>query len=132
MNTNKTLLRNALIANAVFSFSSGLSLLLFSSFFVVTLPLPGPVSLWVIGGGLLLFVMLLLYTATRKAIPSSLVHSIIIMDLAWVLGSLVILVWDPLQFSFNGKLLIGGVALVVGVLALVQKMGLNRMRSTPS
>ena len=87
-----------------------------------------PYILIYIGIGLLLFVVSLLLEARRKVLAPQKVKLIIIQDLAWVVGSAILLLWDPVDFSLAGQFIVGGVAVVVLILAMFQSIGLRKLK----
>jgi hypothetical protein len=116
-------LRTALLSNAAFSVLSATVFLIAANPLAKLMHLPYPLVLQVIGGGLVVFVGLLLWVAKHQR--PFWVRTVIIMDATWVVGSAVVLVWDPVGFSIWGIGLILGIALVVAGLALWQWRALN-------
>jgi len=120
-------LRTALRANATFSAVSGLTALLWA------IPLAGwmggfsPWILLALGPGLLLFALLLI-VETRRARPvPSAALAISIADLAWVVGSAVLLMVAGPALSAGGAWTVIVVALVVLFLATWQLAGLRAL-----
>lgn len=124
MSTTHKNLRLALKANALFSLSTGLSLLLFSKPIARLMYLEQSMILLLIGIGLLLFVITLARLAFAKSIKAREVKTIIYLDWAWVIGSVVLLVWQPIPFSVLGSIMIGIAAFMVMVLAIAQARSL--------
>lgn len=118
-------LRNALRANAIFSGVSGLLIVLFHNQVLQWLGL-GEVNLLAVGAGLVLFSVYLFWMSNRQNLPRSLVSGVIAGDWAWVLGSVVLLVFKAGIFSSLGVFLIAEVALVVMVFAIWQQRGLTQ------
>ncbi|MEQ9186328.1 MAG: hypothetical protein RLP15_01235 [Cryomorphaceae bacterium] len=71
----------------------------------------------IIGGGLMLFCLSLITVIGKAEPPIYLVLSIIALDLLWVLGSIVILMFPPTAFNESGETLITFMACLVGFLA---------------
>ena len=128
MNTQEKNLRNALKANAVFSLTSGLILILFSKNIAQLMTVSNTQVFPLIGGGLLLFVVSLVLNAYKKNISAFQVKAIIIQDWLWVVASLVLLIFNPFQISMIGNGMIAGVALVVATLAILQNSALNKLK----
>ena len=120
MKTTERKLRQFLIANACFSGISGLILLLDSK------PLGGFMLiselniLKLIGLVLILFAGFLFYTAWQTKMNAKQVQFIILQDWLWVVGSTILLLFQPFGISIGGNLLIAGIALIVLFFALMQ------------
>ena len=128
-NSNKErqqLLRMALMGNALFSTISGLTLLLAGQWVVRLLGLPETVNLLVMGISLLGFAITLVFFARKKPIKLLDGWIAVLLDLAWVIGSYSLLFVVP--FNITGKWIVGIVAEVVMVFALVQWLGIRRVR----
>ncbi len=120
------LLRMALMGNALFSTISGLALILAGQRVVRLLGLPKAVNLLTMGIGLLAFAVTLVIFARKNPIKVSDAWIAILLDLAWVIGSYPLLFVVP--FSTTGKWIVGMVAEVVMLFALVQWLGIRRIR----
>ncbi len=120
------LLRMALMGNALFSTISGLALILAGQRVVRLLGLPKAVNLLTMGIGLLAFAVTLVIFARKNPIKVSDTWIAILLDLAWVIGSYPLLFVVP--FSTTGKWIVGMVAEVVMLFALVQWLGIRRIR----
>lgn len=122
----KIKLKTALLANATFSSISGVTMLLFSNWISELMGIPNKWVLPIIGGGLLFFASTIVYQATRDSINSNPVKLIILQDLLWVVGSLVILVFGLFDLTIVGKILIAIVAVAVADFAFLQWWGLRQ------
>ena len=120
------LLRMALMGNALFSTISGLALILAGQRVVRLLGLPKAVNLLTMGIGLLAFAVTLVIFARKNPIKVSDTWIAILLDLAWVIGSYPLLFVVP--FSTTGKWIVGIVAEVVLLFALMQWLGIRRIR----
>lgn len=120
------LLRTALLANASFSTISGLTLVFAGREIVRLLGLPERVSLAPLGISLLVFAAVLVLFARKKSIKLSNAWIAVVMDAAWVIGSYPLLFVAP--FSTSGKWIVGIVAEVVMVFALLQWLGIRRIK----
>jgi hypothetical protein len=120
------LLRMALLGNAIFSTMSGLTLLAAEKPVVQILGLPGGTQLFSLGVGLLVFALILVLFARKAPIKTSNAWIVVILDVAWIIGSYVVLFVAPL--SASGKWVVGVVAEVVLIFALVQWLGIRRIQ----
>jgi hypothetical protein len=124
------LLRKALIGNAVFSTLSGVTILFAQGWVLRILGLSKDVSLAILGFGLLVFAVTLVINARRQQVKTSDAWIVVLMDLAWVLGSYVLIFVVP--FSIEGKWVVGVVAELVSVFALLQFIGIRRIQKNGS
>ncbi len=123
------LLRRALLGNALFSGLSGLVLLVG---FAPVGRLVGFELPWLyvaLGMGLVLFALGLIRSARRPQINRAEARAASLMDAAWVLGSVALLLVPGLPLTMAGRWLIGLVADVVALFALLQWLGLRRAKS---
>lgn len=121
-------MKKALALNAVFSGTSVLGLMVWhadaAAFFGISATRP----FLLIGIALLCFSLSILFTIWRQNALAIL--WIIVQDLLWVMGSIVLLALNPFDVSTGGNYLIGGVALVVLVMALLQARELANLDTT--
>jgi hypothetical protein len=120
------LLRKALIGNALFSILSGVTILLAQGWVLRILGLPENISLAILGIGLLVFAVTLVINARRQPVRTSDAWIVVVLDLAWVLGSYVLIFVVP--FSAEGKWVVGVVAELVSVFAVLQFVGIRRIQ----
>ena len=120
------LLRRALLANASFSTISGLVLVFAQRWVVRLLGLPETINLITLGISLLVFATILVLFARKNPIKLLDAWIAVILDAAWVIGSYPLLFVVP--FSTSGKWVVGIVAEVVMVFALMQWLGIRRIR----
>ena len=120
------LLRMALRANALFSTISGLVLVFAQRWVVRLLGLPETINLITLGISLFVFAAILLLFARKNPIKLLDAWIAVILDAAWVIGSYPLLFVVP--FSTSGKWVVGIVAEVVMVFALMQWLGIRRIR----
>jgi hypothetical protein len=124
------LLRMALLGNAIFSTISGMTLIAAQKWIVELLGLPATVNLISLGVGLLVFAVILVLFAQKKPIRLANAWIAVVMDAAWVIGSYPLLFVVP--FSTSGKWIVGIVAEVVMIFALVQWLGIRRIQKRSS
>ena len=132
-NSNKErqqLLRRALLANASFSTISGLVLVFAQRWVVRLLGLPETINLITLGISLLVFAAILVLFARKNPIKLSDAWIAVILDAAWVIASYPLLFVVP--FSTSGKWVVGVVAEVVMAFALMQWLGIRRIRKRNS
>jgi hypothetical protein len=122
------LLRKALIGNALFSTVSGLAILFAQGWVLRILGLPSSVNLLVLGAGLIVFAVTLVINARKQQVKKSDAWIAVCMDVAWVIGSYVLIFILP--FSTEGKWVVAVVAEAVLVFAVVQFVGIRRIRKS--
>jgi len=120
------LLKMALLANACFSTVSGLLLVFVQRSIVRFLGLSEDTNLVALGIGLIAFAVVLLFYARKRPIKLLDAWIAVLMDFAWVIASYPLIFMAP--FSTAGKWLVGFVADIVLLFALLQWMGIRRIR----
>jgi hypothetical protein len=127
MNRN-TFLRYALLADAVASGATGLLLIAGADLLTGLLGLP--VALMREAGLLLVpYVALVAFVGTREAISRPAVQAIIALNLLWVVGSMGLLMGGWVAPTALGTAFVIAQAVVVGVFAELQVVGLHRTRA---
>ena len=121
------LLRKALMGNALFSILSGLTILIGQRWVSRILGLTNSANLWVLGVGLIVFAVILTIKARRQNVKTTDAWIAVWMDLAWVVGSGVLIFIVP--FSMAGKWIVLIVAEIVLVFALLQFLGIRRIQN---
>lgn len=124
-----TLLQRTLMANTAFSLVSGLILLLASQWVATFLGVTNAAGL-IAGTGLaiLAFALFVGYTATRPMIERQAATSIFVLDVLWVAASAIVLITNAFSLTTEGRWAILIIADLVGVLAVLEFIGLRRMR----
>jgi hypothetical protein len=120
-----SLLRFALLADALASGAMGVLLAAGAGLLAPFLGLPAPLLLWA-GLPLIPFALLVAWTGTREQPSSAAAGAIVLINLAWVAGSVVLLALLPQAPTVPGYAFVAAQALAVLVLALMQWMGLGR------
>jgi hypothetical protein len=123
---NQLNLSRILHTNGVFCATSGLIFTLAAdplAGFLNTLPL----VMTILGIGLLLYGMFIIYMSMRPVITKSFTLFAVLADSAWVLLSILLLVLPALNFTADAKWAIGIVAVVVDVFATLQFMEWRKM-----
>jgi uncharacterized membrane protein HdeD (DUF308 family) len=121
-------LRRALMGNALFSILSGLIILFAQGWVLRILGLSNKISLLVLGVALIVFAATLVINARRQTVKTSDAWLAVWMDLAWVIGSYALIFVGP--FSTEGKWVVGLVAELVFVFAVLQFLGIRRIQKT--
>ncbi|MCP4440639.1 MAG: hypothetical protein GY810_16965 [Aureispira sp.] len=123
--TNAKFLKNALLGNALFSIVSGLLIVIESNYlqelFGITFPF------WLIGAGLLPFAAWILWIVRQEKIDQKQTKAVILADIMWVGGSIALLLMN-LGITNIGNWIIGGLAIVVADFALLQSIGLRKIK----
>ncbi|MFQ5545594.1 MAG: hypothetical protein ACE5FE_06430 [Acidiferrobacterales bacterium] len=129
--THSNVLRRALQANGLFSAISGVVLAVLptqvSSF--LGLDVPGLINF--LGAGLIGFAVALFWLAVEPRIPRSLALTVILLDIAWVVDSLLLLITDIVPLTSHGMWAIAIVSAIIAFLAALQSYGLHRSYYTP-
>jgi hypothetical protein len=128
------LLRRTLWGNAIFSVISGAVLAIFAGPFA-QVAAHGPISLMgldlaivfeLLGLGVIAFGALCAWVASRETLPQAWARVIFAADLAWVVGSVLVLAL-PATWTMAGFAGIVVVALIVADLAILEYLGLRRL-----
>ena len=128
--TDDRLLRLSLRGNAAFSTLCGLTSLLAAGSLAAALGIPEPALLTSLGLQLLVFAGLLALLASRPAIRPGLALAVVAADVLWVIGTGPVLVAGIL--TPLGSWTAFAVANVIALFAVLQYLGIRRMRTTAS
>ena len=123
---SSTLLRRALQGNGAFSTVSGLVTLLGANAVAAFTGVQPAVVFIVLGISLLLFAAGLFWMTRETAVNPTLARIVIVMDVLWVVGSVILLLSNALPLTVAGKWAIGLVADMVALFAILQYIGLRR------
>lgn len=118
--TATSFIRRPLLANATFSALSGLIMIACCSSLGSLLGEIRSMDLLLLGIGLLFFASYLLFVAYRTPLVKRQIIAIIIMDLLWVIGSVLLLWLRPIALTETGQQLIILIAAIVACFALWQ------------
>ena len=121
-----SLLRNAILGNAAFSLVSGLASALGSGPLAALMGLPDSTVLLVMGVILIPYAYFLYRGAIQQPIAGQFAVTVILLDIAWVTGSLILLASGLVPLTTVGKWGIAIIADLVALFALVQFLGLRR------
>jgi hypothetical protein len=124
---NVRFVSRVLIGNAAFGILCGLICLLWTQPLAVALGIEPPVIVTILGVGLLLFAAELIWIALRAPADRRLLSIIFGLDVAWVIGSAILLLsgWLPLTTAGTWTVLV--VADVVAIFAVLEFIGLRRL-----
>ena len=125
---NNTSLHIALRSNALFSDISGLVLILFAKPLAAFLGLNNPGMLMILGIGLFAWALFLFWGSIQSEIPNWLAWLAIDGDLAWVVGTTIILLLPGISLSTAGKWTLAIVADIVLVFAIWQFFALRKAK----
>jgi hypothetical protein len=131
------MLRLTLKTNALFSGAGGIVAAVFAGplsrlITPATEAAPGisvATVLMVVGIGLVLFAAGVAWVASRDPMPRGLVSAIFWADVAWVLGTVVLVAAGHSWFTMTGLVIVIVVALAVADFAIFEYLGLRRLRA---
>jgi hypothetical protein len=125
-----SLLRFALVADALASGAMGMLMAAGAGLLAPFLGLPYPLLFW---AGLLLipFALFVAWAGTREQPPSGAAGAIALVNLAWVAGGFVLLALLPQSPTALGYAFVVAQALAVLALAVVQWIGVGRAGRLP-
>lgn len=122
------LLMRGLKLNAIFSALSALAMLLAANWLAGQVGLPGPANVYAVAIFLLFFAAQLGNIVRTGNIRSWEIVGIIVGDLSWVAGSVVLGALYFRSFSTIGTLLVDAAAIAVLIFAIMQIRGLREHR----
>lgn len=120
------LLRNALRGNALFSGLSGVVSLFAAQSLAAFTGIQEPLVFVILGIVLILFAVDLVWIASRETIDRRIAWAVILLDIAWVVGSVIILLFDLVPLTIAGRWTIALLAEAVAIFAILQYIGLRR------
>lgn len=118
-------LNSALTANFIMSMTSGLILIIFQKAVANTFGVQ-PHSVFPVLGVLLVLFALSIAVEIKKQRALAILW-ISIQDALWVIGSVIILIWQPFNISATGYWIIDAVAMIILVFFIFQTKGLAKM-----
>ena len=126
-NNNSSLLRNALYGNSIFCSTSGLAFTLLSKPIATFLGLTVSWVILALGIGLLIYGIDVFIIARKETISEGFAKFVIGADLAWVIGSVILIFTNLVALTTPGKWAIAIIADIVLVFAILQYVGLRRV-----
>lgn len=124
---NSNLLRKALYGNSIFCALSGLDFAIFSKPISNFLGLSNSWVILVLGIILVLYGIEVFIFARKEKISEGFAKFVIVADIAWVIGSAILIFTNLIPFTTAGKWAIAIIADIVLVFAIVQYVGLKRL-----
>ncbi len=128
MKSASELLMRGLKMNAIFSGLSAVAMLLAADWVAEQVGLPGPANVYAVAIFLLFFAAQLGNIVRTLTIRTWEIVAIIVGDLLWVAGSVVLGTLYIQSFSTIGAVLVDVVALAVLIFAVIQMRGLRKYR----
>ncbi len=125
---NGRFLRNVLRANAIFSTVSGLGFIFFANALAQFIGLTNPLVFVGMGILILPFAIYVYKIATMQTLNTKLVWIIIELDTFWVICSAILLLTSVVPLTTMGKWAIGLSAEIVAVFAVLEYVGLRKLR----
>lgn len=122
-------LRTILYGNSSFSLISSLLCIALSELIAKSMGLEGKASQEIlsIGIGVLLFAFYVFYVARQNPLKKNMVKSVIVMDFSWVLGSLIVIIFNPFGLNVMGLLTVMVVATFVLLFGIFQTITLKKL-----
>jgi Na+-driven multidrug efflux pump len=130
MLTDMKNLQLALGINGAFSICTGIILIVFSHSISQLFEAESTTYFWLIGTALLLFSLSVFYVSRQKPIHQIHVFTIILLDVCWVIASILVIGLDLFDISYSGKFAIFVVALIVLGFGLHQSYALSKVDTT--
>ena len=127
---HKSLLHTDLRLNAAFSGVFGLVFVLFSGSISDWLGIPSATALIITGILLIGWEIFVLQLVRQPQIEATGVWTVIFCDLAWVVGSIALLIGGWLPLTKAGVWFVAVIADIVLVFAIVQSVGLRRQTNS--
>jgi hypothetical protein len=121
------LLQRTLLVNGIATTMTGLIALVAAPWLHTILGPTSPALLALIGAGLLAFAGVLFAQARRERIDARMAWAIAVIDIAWVIGSIVVVEVGVL--TTIGNLLVAAVAAAVFVFAILEVRGAAGLRT---
>lgn len=121
--------QKSLQINALFSGLSGIILVVLNKYVANLFDTSNTPVFWIIGAALIFFSLTIIYEIKRQK-PFG-VLSIIIQDFLWVLGSIILLIFQPFEISKTGNSIIAVVALAVLFMGINQTKALAQTDNNP-
>jgi hypothetical protein len=120
-------LKSTLVINSVSSAITGIGLVALAGETAQLFETHDPVPYTEAGLFLIGFATLVGYAAIRKELSPALVRLITVLDILWVIGSILLIVLAGSNISVLGVSAIAVVAIWVGAMAFLQGTGLRKM-----
>ena len=123
-----TFLRRSLQLDGIASGLCGVLLLAGAPHISALMGLAGPGVARVVGALLVIYAAALLYNAARATVSRAEAVAAVVLNAGWVLGSALVILAGPL--TMVGNLAVAAVAAAVLLFAMLEVVGLTRLRGT--
>ncbi|MBO9731278.1 MAG: hypothetical protein J7623_21750 [Chitinophaga sp.] len=120
-------LKTVLLVNALSSAAAGLLFLVLAAPFASLFGITNVLLFEATGVFLLLFAGFVMYAATRSPITAGMTKLVTLLDISWVLASMVVVIEFGHVITMVGSLIILAIAAWVALMALLQYRGLLEM-----
>ena len=124
------LLRRTFLVNGIATAMTGALALVASPWLPAILGRTSPAVLAIVGAGLVVFAGVLLTQARRERIDRRVAWAITVVDIVWVIGSIVLV--EAGVLTLIGNLIVAAVAAVVLVFAILEVRGIAGLRAVAS
>jgi hypothetical protein len=114
-------LKTVLLSNALFSITTGLTAILMNNYVGSFFSYQEPIVFYILGFGLLAFGSYVAFTAIRRIHKKKEIKTISFADFGWVIGSIILLTINPVDFSFEAISVISIIAIIVLTFGLLQQ-----------
>ena len=120
-------LKNVLLVNGLSSGATGVLLVVMGQFAAGLFGVSQPYAFWGTGIFLIAFAILVCMEGFQSTPRPSRVRLISTLDILWVIGSVVIVLFQMFNLTLLGYILIAGVAAWVALMAFLQISGLRKL-----
>lgn len=120
-------LKNVLFINALSSGATGVGLIVFASWIAELFGVITPTPVMGVGFFLVGFAILVFRESRRTILHVKMIRLIVLLDSAWVVTSLIVIVLQLFDLSSVGYFAIGAVAVWVGAMAYLQSSGVRQL-----
>lgn len=124
----RTLLHKILLVDSLSSGAAGITFILASGPLAALMGIANPLALVIVGILFVVFAAAVYYTASREVISRRAAWLIFELNVAYIIGSAMILLTDAFGLSTEGRWLVLILADLVTVFAIVEFIGLRRLR----
>ena len=128
LSSNAHMARRASQADGLFCAVSGAVFALGAGVISIFAGFESPTFLLILGIGLLIYGVAILYFANREAFDRRLPLALLLGNIAWIVASILFLIADPFSMTTEGRWLTLILTDVVGVMTIWQFVALRRVR----
>lgn len=124
----RTLLQKILLVDSLSSGAAGIAFVVASGPIAAFMGVANPLALVIIGALFVVFAAAVYYTATREPINRRAAWLVFELNVAYIVGSALILLIDAFGLSTEGRWMVLILADLVTVFAIIEFIGLRRLR----